>query len=201
MKGVVLPGEMACGHRKRKITHISRKNSRKISSLFFFILPLKKEGERTRTEWQDEQPTIETFYRFERCAHLIFLFSQSQTKNCVPKSVLANGRSQTSIASSLSQPKTERVSNERPFSPGVQGPRPLVLFPPLSPEKAGTPHGQWPPRSGKLRISCLYDRHYLTLLVTAILSDQRGRSTLFPPLHSGPRLHSGLPRISCATGA
>ena len=36
-------------------------------------------------------------------------------------------------------PKTERVSNERPFSPGVQGPRPLVLFPPLSSEKAGHP--------------------------------------------------------------
>ena len=157
----------------------ARKICRKISSHFFFLVPIKKKGKRTRTEWQDEQPTIETFYLFNRCAHLIFLFSQSQTKNCVPKSVLANGRSQTSIASSLSQPKTERVSNERPFFPGVQGPRPLVLFPPLSSEKAGPPHGQWPPWSGKLRIFCLYDRHYLTLLVTAILSDQRGRSSAF----------------------
>ena len=84
---------------------------------------------------------IETLYRFGRCAYLIFLFSYSQNNNCAPKSVLANGRSQTSIVSSPSQPKTERVSNERPFSPGVQGPQPLVLFPPLSPEKAGTPHG------------------------------------------------------------
>ena len=133
---------------------------------------------------------------------MIFLFSKSQTKNCVPKSVLVKGRSQTTIASSPSQPKTERVSNERPISPGVQGPRPLVFFPPLSPKKAGTPHGQWPPRSGKLRISCLYDRHYFTLLVTAALSDQRGRSSAVPthPLEGVRWSASKVASYGCAVG-
>ena len=44
-----------CKNRKnRKRTHRSRKNSRKIPSLFFFAVSIKKEGERTRTESQDE---------------------------------------------------------------------------------------------------------------------------------------------------
>ncbi len=47
--------------------------------------------------------------------------------------------------------------------------------------ESGNPPRVVAPRSGILRISCLYDRHYLTLLVTAALSDQRGRSSAVPP--------------------
>ena len=48
-------------------------------------------------------------------------------------------------------PKTERVSNERPISPGVQGPQPLVFFPPRSPKKAGTQRSYRRPGDGGRR--------------------------------------------------
>ena len=53
-------------NRKRKITHRFRKNSRKISFLFLFVVSIIRKAKRTRSEYLDEQPTIETFYRFGR---------------------------------------------------------------------------------------------------------------------------------------
>ena len=86
----------------------------------------------------------------------------------------------------LSSPRPlsqNRASEQRaallPRGPGAAAPG--ALSPAFSRESGTPPHGQWPPRSGILRISCLYDRHYLTLLVTAALSDQRGWSSPVPP--------------------